>query len=281
MTERKKIAAVIITFNEQKKIERCLRSLNWVDEIIIVDSFSTDSTVEICKRYTDRIYQHPWPHSYSRQREIAAGYASHDWVLSIDADEVVTRDLRDEIVHVLTGTTPMDAFRIPRREFFAGRWITAGGWYPQYKTILFRRSKGRWEKPIHEEFIVQGKLGFLQHPILHDGYGDFRLLMEKFNHYSSIEADRRYNEMRPRKIGLFRVLFKPLERFYGRFIRHRGYRDGLHGFYMAAVIAINYFLIEMKVYELQYRNQHGEDWERVYRSSAAGADDTPQDNDRK
>ena len=97
MPGRPKITAVVITFNEEQKIERCLRSMSWVDEIVVVDSFSTDRTVELCKQFTDRIYQHPWPHSSSEQRKVADRYASNDWVLALDADEVVTIGLRDEI----------------------------------------------------------------------------------------------------------------------------------------------------------------------------------------
>jgi len=271
-TMKAQISAVIITFNEEARIERCLRSLDWVDEIIVVDSFSTDRTVELCRRYTDKVYQHPWPNSYARQRTIASQYAAHEWHLSLDADEVVTKALRDEIIEAVNASPDIAAFRIPRREYFAGKWIKAGGWYPQYKTILFRRSSGAWEKPIHEEFIVQGKQSPLKNPILHDGYGDFKLFMQKFNHYSSLEAERNFTTHHPRSVNLWKALFKPLERFYGRFIRHRGYRDGIHGFYMAAVIAINYFLTEMKVYELICQEEGKRDWDVEYRRSAVGAD---------
>ncbi len=275
MADKPKITAVIITFNEEQKIERCLKSLDWVDEIIVVDSFSTDSTVPICRRYTDKVYQHPWPNNYSEQRTRAQEYAAHDWVLFMDADEVVTKALKDEIVARFAPGPDADAYRIPRREFFGGKWITAGGWYPQHKTILFRKSCGGWVNPIHEKFVPQGKVEQLAHPILHDGYGDFKTFMEKFNHYSSLEAERTFREGR-RSFSLVKALFKPLERFFGRYIRHQGYRDGVHGFYMAAIIAFNYFLQEFKFYERLYQEQgRGEDWNTVYRREAAGAEPIP------
>ncbi len=267
MTAREKISAVIITFNEEKKIERCLKSLNWVDEIVVVDSFSTDRTVNICRTYTDKVFQHPWPGSYAQQRNIATRHASQDWVLSLDADEIVTTDLRDEILDILAKGPGADLYHVPRREFFGGKWIEAGGWYPQYKTNLYRKSLGEWVSPVHEKFVSRGREGHLKNPLLHDGYGDFALFMTKFNHYSSVEADRSYGQ---RKFSLLKMLFSPLERFFGRFIRHGGYRDGLHGFYMAAVIAINYFLREMKLYEREYRDKHKDDWERIYRETAVG-----------
>jgi glycosyltransferase involved in cell wall biosynthesis len=268
-----KITAAIITYNEEKKIERCLKSLDWVDEIVVIDSFSSDRTVEICLRYTKKVFQHAWPNDYSEQRTRSHQYAANDWILFLDADEVVTKGLRDEVIAVLSGVPSADAFAIPRREFFGGRWIKAGGWYPQYKTILYRKSRGRWVEPIHEKFVTDGKTDRLLNPILHDGYGDFKTFMDKFNAYSSIEAERTFREGRRTKFSLPKALMKPCERFIGRYIKHQGYKDGLHGFFMAAVIAFNYFLHEFKFYERLYERQRTEDWDDVYRKEAVGAKD--------
>ncbi len=270
MTTRAKLSAVIITYNEEKKIERCLKSLTWTDEIIIVDSFSTDRTVEICKRYTNKVYQHSWPHSSSEQRNVADRYAANDWILALDADEVATTGLRDEILEEFERGPRYDLYLIPRKEYFAGKWIEAGGWYPQYKTNLYRKSLGKWTGPIHLKITTTGTIGALRYPILHDGYDSYRSFMDKFNYYSTIESGVDYR-IDHRRFSFLRAIFKPVERFFGRFIRHRGYRDGMHGFYMAAVIAINYFLREMKIYELQYRETHGDEWEKGYRESAEGA----------
>jgi glycosyltransferase involved in cell wall biosynthesis len=274
MTARPKITGVVITGNEEKKIERCLKSMDWVDEIVVVDSFSTDRTVEICRRYTDKIYQHPWPHSSSEQRKVADRCASNDWVLALDADEVVTTGLRDEILAVFEMGPAADLYMIPRREYFAGKWIDAGGWYPQPKTILYKRSMGEWIGPIHLKVITSGTIGGLHHPILHDGYADFKVFMDKFNYYSTIESRLDFTE-HGKRFSLFRALFKPLERFFGRYIKHRGYRDGVHGFFMAAVIAINYFLRELKLYEYAYRQKHADAWDTEYRKTAVGAPDKP------
>ncbi len=270
MIDTMKISAIVITFNEEQKIERCLKSMTWVDEIIIVDSFSADRTVEICKRYTAKIYQHPWPHSFSGQRAIAVNYTKNDWILALDADEVVTAALQQEIIEVFSKEPRSDLFMIPRKEFFAGKWIKAGGWYPQYKTILYRKSMGEWTGLIHMKVITRGTIGFLKSPILHDGYTGFKVFMDKFNYYSSVESENDYIHHR-RRFSFFRALFKPLERFFGRFIIHRGYRDGIHGFYMAAVIAINYFLREMKLYEIEYKKKHRQDWEKEYHRAAIHA----------
>lgn len=270
MSARTKLSAVIITFNEEKKIDRCLRSLNWVDEIVVVDSFSTDRTFEICRRYTDKVYQHPWPHSSSEQRKIADQYASNDWILALDADEVVTTALRDEIRRIFRNESAVDVFYIPRREYFAGKWIKAGGWYPQYKSILYRKSRGQWSGPIHLKFITTGATSYLSNPILHDGYVSYRILMDKFNYYSTIEADVEFT-VRHKKFSFWTLFFKPWERFFGRFIKNKGYKDGIHGLYMAAVVAINYFLREMKIFENYYMSRHVDTWESTYRNLAVGA----------
>ena len=274
MTDRMKISAVVITFNEENKIERCLRSLYWVDEIIIVDSFSTDRTVEICRQYTDRVYQHPWPHSSSQQRNIADRYATNDWILALDADEVATIGLRDEILKEFTNGPRADLFMIPRREYFAGKWIKAGAWYPQYKTNLYRKSLGAWEGPIHLKVITRGTIAYLEYPILHDGYVSFKAFMDKFNYYSSIESEGDYVKLHKR-FSLLRALFKPWERFFGRFIRHQGYRDGIHGFFLAAVIAFNYFLRELKLYEYSYKEKHKNGWDSEYETSAVKGKPAP------
>jgi glycosyltransferase involved in cell wall biosynthesis len=267
-----KITAAIITYNEEKKIERCLKSLDWVDEIVVIDSFSSDRTVDICKRFTQKVYQYSWPNNYAEQKTRAHEHATHDWILFLDADEVVTRALRDEIVSSLNAGLVAHAFAIPRREFFGGKWIKAGGWYPQYKTILYSKSQGAWINPIHEKFVTRGRTGYLENPILHDGYGDFKTFMDKFNSYSSLEAERTFLEGRRTKFSLLKALFKPLERFFGRFLKHGGYKDGIHGFYMAAVISFNYFLSELKFYERLNEKKNSENWDAVYRREAVGSD---------
>src|SRR5215472_8127803 len=128
-----RISATVITFNEERNIEAALQSLAWADEIVVIDSESTDSTVEIARRFTDRIYVRSWP-GYSAQKTFAAGQASHDWILNLDADERVSDSLAAEILKLKSGRDPeCAAFEMPRRAFYLGRWIKHCGWYPDYK----------------------------------------------------------------------------------------------------------------------------------------------------
>jgi len=129
---------------------------------------------------------------------------------------------------------------------------------------------GDWIGPIHLKVVTRGTIDHLHHPILHDGYADFKVFMDKFNYYSSIESNLDYSHHQKR-FSIVRAIFKPLERFFGRFIKHRGYRDGVHGFFMAAVIAINYFLRELKLYEYEYRQKHADVWDKEYQKTAVGA----------
>jgi glycosyltransferase involved in cell wall biosynthesis len=273
MTQRIKLSAMIMTFNEERKIERCLQSLAWVDEIVVIDSFSTDRTVDICRRFTDSIYQYPWPKNYAQQRNIGNRHTTHAWVLSLDADEVVTEDLRKEILDLLRNGLDADSYGIPRMEYFAGKWITAGGWVPQYKFYLNRKSTGEWVSPIHEKFVTRGSIGFLKNPILHDGMDSFEMLLDKFNHYNSVEVAEELKNDPTKRFSLIKAILKPLERFFGRFILKGGYKDGIHGFYIAAVVAINYFLKECKVYEHHYLKNHQREWDKVYQEMIVHKED--------
>jgi len=267
------ISVVVITYNEEKKIERCLRSLSsWTDEIVVVDSFSTDRTVDLCRKYGARVYQHAWPNDYSLQRNRAISYAQNDWVLSLDADEVVTKSLRDEILALLANGPEADAYGIPRQEFFSGRWLASDHFSPQYKVIFYRKSLGTWEYALHERFITRGTTKYLNSPILHDGIGDFQIFIHKINAASSLEAERDVKNDH-KKFNMIRLFSKPVERFYGRFIRHHGYKDGIHGLFLACAVALTYFLREFKIYEMNYvAKKQNEEWNKRYREMAVDSD---------
>jgi glycosyltransferase involved in cell wall biosynthesis len=249
---REGITAVILTKNEERRIENCLKHLNWVDEIIIIDSYSTDKTLEICRRFTDNIYQREWPQSFSDQRNYGDSLASNKWIFSIDADEIVPDELKKEIINRFK---KMDesvcGFNIRRKEFMFGKWIMYGGWSEQYKTRIYRKDKGEWVGKIHEKFIVDGEVENLSNYLLHYSYESIPIFIEKFNNYSTIEADSAFKE--GKRFSWFKLFFAPIERFLGRFIIHKGFRDGTHGFVVALLIALNYFLRYLKLWELYYK----------------------------
>jgi glycosyltransferase involved in cell wall biosynthesis len=156
--KRKTLSVAIIAGNEEKKIGDCLESVKWADEIIVVDSGSTDRTVEIAKRYTDKVFIRKWE-GYAPQKQFAIDQATCDWILSLDADERVSPELKDEILKILESETEFDGFYIPRRNFFLGKWIKSCGWYPNYQLRLFKKGKAKvTQRKVHENLSLMVKL---------------------------------------------------------------------------------------------------------------------------
>ena len=146
-----KLSAVIITFNEEKNIERCLKSLQWADEIVVLDSFSTDRTVEICRQYTEKVFQEKWQ-GYGKQKNLCADRTSHRWVLNIDADEVVSPECAKAIQEKLAKDPRHPLYQFPRKNFFGNRWVRFGGWYPDKISRLYDKTKISFkESSVHEK----------------------------------------------------------------------------------------------------------------------------------
>ena len=250
------ISTVIITFNEEANIRRCLESVKWADEIVIVDSGSIDDTLKICKEYRCRVFNHEWE-GYARQKNFGIESASADgWILSLDADEEVTPELADEIRAALNSDDPADAYSMPRRNLFLGRWMRHGGWYPDRQVRLFRRGAGEFnDVPLHEHIVMRdrsARIGSLANPILHYTYPTARDFIERMNLYTSIEAAAMAKEGPPpiRRGGLLLSLAIafPLK-FAETYIYKGGWRDGLHGFIAAVLMATRVFVRQVKIWE--------------------------------
>ena len=174
------LSVCVICFNEEKNIRRCLESLSWADEIIVVDSVSEDKTVEIAGEYTNTIFQRPWT-GYVDQKNFALSKTHGVWILSVDADEEITLVLRDEILAEIIKHDAKDGYRIPRRSYYQGRWINHSGFYPDRQLRLLRRGRGSWiGQRVHERVQIQGSIGDLsrtnKYPILNNGHGYCRYL---------------------------------------------------------------------------------------------------------
>ncbi len=236
----KKISVAIATFNEEKNIERLLESVaSWTDEIVVVDGSSTDKTVEIVKRYKTKIIITDNPSIFHINKQKAIDACTNDWTLQLDADEVVTDELRKEILEVINkeqGTNnkgPINGYWIPRKNYFLGRFLAKGGQYPDYTLRLYRKGMGRLPcKSVHEQTEVEGETAHLQNPLLHFPYADFYEYLEHFNRYTDIFAQ----EYRENKLSLSvgsiinHIFIKPLHWFLSSFIRHKGFMDGIAGF---------------------------------------------------
>lgn len=241
------LSACIITFNEESRIRDCLESVRWVDEILVVDSFSTDKTVDICTEYSDRVYQRAWPGNID-QKNYAIGLAKNDWVLCLDADERLSSGLTMEIQNALQNPGDTLGFFFPRRSFYLGRWIYHGDWYPDYQLRLFKRGYGKWQgtNP-HGRVIVDGKTGYMKHDIYHFNYKNFSHQLRTIDNYSNIFADVMVE--RGKGFSLFQLIFRPLYKFIKVYIIKRGFLDGLPGFILAISNAFYIFVKYVKLWE--------------------------------
>lgn len=228
---RPKLSVAIITLNEEAVIRRTLDSVKWADEIVVVDSGSTDKTVEICREYTDRVIYQEWP-GFAKQKNSAIDRTSGDWVLSLDADEPVEPELGKEIRSIISSSSALDGYYLPRKTFFLGKQVKYGGWYPDYNLRLFRKSKGRFEeRAVHEAVKVAGKLGRTQHSILHYAYPDLSSYMSSINKYSSLAVAvmAEQNSISKFKTGWLNILGRPVFTFLLKYIFRLGFLDGKRG----------------------------------------------------
>lgn len=225
------LSVIIIACNEAHAIRACLESVAWADEIIVVDSGSTDDTVAICREFTPHVYSHDWP-GFGTQKNRALNYATSDWVLSLDADERITPELRKELQDAMAAPGSSAAFRMPRLSSYCGRFMHHSGWWPDYVTRLFRRGSACFSDDlVHERLLVTGATGTLKSPLLHDTYRDLEEVLNKVNSYSTAGARMQYQK--GRKAGLSTAIAHGLWAFVRTYFLRRGFLDGREGFMLA------------------------------------------------
>jgi len=248
---REKISACITAGNEELNIRRCLESVRWADEIVVVDSFSRDRTPDICREYTDLVYQHRWL-GYIGQKNLIKGLAEGPWILFIDADEEVSPKLHEQIEKAFASEASQDrvGYEFPRMVWFLGRWITHGDWYPDVKLRLFRKDKGRCEgvEP-HDRISIDGSIRRLDGPLFHYTYGSISDQLLSLNRFSTISAQGKLS--RHSRFRMLDLLFRPVLRFLRGYILKRGFLDGLPGLIIAAATSYGVFLKYAKLWELE------------------------------
>ena len=251
-----KISACIITFNEAENIAAACESVAWADEIVVVDSQSTDATRDIAREQGARVFERSWP-GFARQKQFAAEQAAHDWIFSLDADERVSDKLRASIQDLsLKDRQPdADGYLIPRRAFYMGRWIRGGGWYPDRQLRLYRKSLGRWEGAyIHETVKMNAgaRMGTLSGDILHytvrNAGEHHRMIGER---YAPLAARKMFEQ--GRRTSPWRIATIGPATFIRNFILKGGFRDGLAGLTIASFAAHHGFLKHLQLWELQNR----------------------------
>ena len=224
------LSVIIITKNEALNIRECIASVKWADEIIVVDSGSTDDTVAICRELTPHVYSHDWP-GFGIQKNRALDYAGEDWVLSLDADERVTPELRAEIEATMREGQSM-GYEIPRLSSFCGRFMRHSGWYPDYVLRLFRRGSARFsDNLVHEKLLIASNTERLKGLLLHYAFENLEEVLHKTNQYSTAGAQMHYQ--RGRQSSLSGAVIRGLWSFVRTYVLRAGFLDGREGFMLA------------------------------------------------
>ena len=246
------VTVTIITKNEAAGIGDALASVAWADEIVVVDSESTDDTVAIARQYTDRVVVREWP-GYVEQKNYAASLATHDWILSLDADERVTPALAEEIASAIASPHSARGYRIPRVTFHLGRWIRTTDWYPDYQLRLYDRRSAEWTgRYVHEAVDVRGPVGRLRGELQHYAYRDIADHLETIDRYTTYAARQMHED--GRRAGILQLVGHPPLAFLRNYIAHGGIRDGSAGLIVSALNSYYVFLKFAKLRELETQN---------------------------
>jgi glycosyltransferase involved in cell wall biosynthesis len=242
-----KISATIISLNEERNIARAIESLKFADEIVVVDSGSTDATRDIAAKAGARVIQQLW-HGYAAQKNFAAATAAHEWILSLDADEVVTTELAAELTAIRADGPRFDAYSFPRLAQYLGRWIRHSGWYPDRKVRLYHRAKAKWVgEYVHESVRVDGTVGELHGNLLHYTCSSLAEHRRTLDRYTSLAAQEIV--ARKKRASIAHLIVDPPWTFFRTWVLQRGFLDGRQGFTIARMAALYTFLKYAKARE--------------------------------
>lgn len=241
------LSVVVITLNEQERIRDCLESVKWADEIIVVDSCSQDRTVEIAKEYTYKVYQHEFLGD-GPMRNFSIGQACGEWILTIDADERISPELRTEIQELLK-SPKHDGYYIPFKVFFLGKWMKHGGFWPEYHLRLFRKDRGRFsEVPAHAKAVIKGKIGKLKNHIIHFTCDNLSNYVAKLNSHTNLIA-----RQKNRGSSVLKAFLHAWARFLNTYLIKAGFLDGKEGFIVSALLSYYVLIKHLKLWEKKKR----------------------------
>lgn len=243
------LSIVISAYNEEKKIEDCLRSASFADEIIFVDNTSSDKTVEIAKKYTSKVFIRPNNLMLNVNKNFGFTKATGDWILSLDADERISPELVKEIKsEIINHRSSIVGYWIPRKNIIFGKWIENTGWYPDYQLRLFKKSKGKFlEKHVHEMIKLEGETGYLKNHIIHYNYDGVLQFLRKLEIYIPSEAQILIGN--GYKLRAQDAIHFPVKEFVSRFFSRKGYKDGLHGLVLSLLMAFYHLLVFAYIWE--------------------------------
>lgn len=248
MNPTPKISVVVIGYNDEANIRACLDSVRWADEIIFVDSFSTDATATIAMEFTDKVFQHKFE-GFGKLRNDAVAHAANDWIFSLDTDERATPEIREEIYKLLAHNPEAPAYFVPRQNFFFGRWIKHCGWYPDYRQPqLFNRHRMRYrEEAVHEGFEADAPVGYLKEHVTQIPFRNIKQFLGKMDRYSDLMAQRLVEKKR--KFHAHQLITHPTFTFVKMYFLRRGFLDGLQGFILSGLYAYYTFIKYVRLWE--------------------------------
>lgn len=244
-----RLSVALATFNEEENISKCLESVKDIaDEIVIVDGTSLDRTVEIAKSFGAKVIVRENPPNFHINKQKAIDACIGEWILQMDADEVVSKELSEEIEKiVMDENVDENGFWMPRKNYFLGRFLMKGGQYPDYTVRLYRRGKGELpQKDVHEQAVIEGKVGYLKHALLHYPYKDFDAYYKKWMRYNKLLAGQISEELERKNFflriyyGIAYTLAKPAHWMLTAYGRHKGFMDGWQGFVFALFSALRF-----------------------------------------
>lgn len=242
------LSVALATFNEEENIRRCLESVkDLADEIVIVDGTSKDKTVEIARSMGAKVIVRENPPIFHINKQIAIDKCTGDWILQMDADEVVSKELSHEIQRILEGDVEENGFWMPRKNYFLGRFLMKGGQYPDYTVRLYRKGKGKLpQEDVHEQAVIQGKVGYLKNALLHYPYKDFHAYYVKWMRYNKLIGSQLKDQIKHRNLfvkifyGFAYLFMKPAHWMLTAYLRHKGFVDGWQGFVFALFSALRF-----------------------------------------
>ncbi len=248
-----KLTAILVTKNEAGRVRRCLESLRWADEIVVVDQSSDDGTVDICREFAAKVYVVE-PKGYCEpDRPLAASKAKNDWVLYLDADEVVPPQLREEIRLLLSATPAHNSYYVPRKNIFLGKWIKGSGWYPGYVLRLFKKGYATFSEKIHTDLTPVGSPGYLKLPLEHYTCDNLKDYIRKSGRYSGILARQAYEkgERLDYKNCIWKLVLLPFAYAFQKFVLKRGFVDGFRGLVIAFLTMMTVFRMNVLLWKIQ------------------------------
>ena len=252
-----KLSVIVLTYNSEENLKRCLTNVKWADEIVVVDSFSKDGTLQAAESFGAKIFQRKYP-GYTRQLEYGISKASNNWVFVLDSDEEATPELITEIRSVLENPEEgIGGYEISRRVYFLGRWIMHGSWYPDFQYRLFKKDASEpTHLEIHSSYGTKQQRGRLASPINHYSYKNLYDYITRINTYTTLETSTRLKAMGERRVKWYNFFLNPLSAFFRMYVVNRGYKDGIQGLILALFSSFYNLALYSKIWEYQFSDKY-------------------------